>query len=293
MHFVLTGSSGFVGQALLQAARAAGHQVTCLVRRDPRADGEVRWYPERRVLDPYIFTGVDAVIHLAGASVAGGRWTPARKDLIMESRVGPTEFLAQTLADRPLPPPVLLCASATGYYGPNADRPVDERSPAGTGFLAEVCQEWEAAATSARKVGMRVVHLRFGVVLDASGGVLSRMILPFRLGLGGHLGSGQQMMSWISLRDALRAIQFCLECEAIEGPVNLVSPHALSNADFTQWLADRLKRPSVLPVPAWILRLLLGELAEELLLSSIDAQPRVLTEAGFSWEDAREPFLEL
>ena len=224
--------------------------------------------------------GMEAVVHFAGESLGPGRWTAGKKARIRESRIQGTKLLCQQIAQLDSPPKVLLAASGIGYYGNCGDTVVDESAPQGTGFLAELCEEWEAATRPAQEAGVRVVHLRLGIVLGEKGGALAAMRLPFRLGLGGRLGSGQQWMPWIGLADTVRAVDFLMTKDCAAGPVNLVSG-AVRNIEFTKALGAAMKRPTLLPVPAWGLRLLLGEAADEMLLSSTRAQPRRLGDLGF------------
>jgi uncharacterized protein (TIGR01777 family) len=233
--------------------------------------------------------GVDAVVHLAGEPVAGGRWNSERKLRIRASRVDGTRTLSRAMAQLESPPKVMISASATGWYGPSPEGEVDESTPAGPGFLAEVCRAWEGAADPAREAGVRVVHPRTGVVLAGDGGALAKMLPPFLLGLGGRLGSGRQGMSWIGLDDLLGLLHQALFDDSLEGPVNAVAPAAVDNAEFTRVLARVLKRPALLPAPAFALKLLLGEMAEELLLGGAFVRSTVLADSGF---DFHHPELE-
>jgi len=227
---------------------------------------------------------VDAVIHLAGESIATGRWTPAKKNRILASRVDSTRTLASAMAKLHPRPRVLVCASAIGYYGHRADETLTESSATGTGFLAEVCQAWEAAADAALQSGIRVVHLRFGMILSARGGALAKMLTPFRFGGGGIIGNGRQYWSWVTLDDVVRAILFAVERDQLVGPVNVVSPQPVTNREFTQTLGSVLHRPTVLPMPAPVARMALGEMADELLLASTRVLPATLTRAGFQFQ---------
>lgn len=266
---LVTGASGLLGSELLG---------TIDVRRLPRG---AAWDPEGGRVDPDVLRGAEAVVHLAGENIASGRWTPARKARIRQSRVAGTRALAEAIARLPRPPRVFVCASAVGIYGDLGDEPLTERSRPGAGFLAEVCQDWEKAAEPAREAGVRVVHLRFGVILSPKGGALARMLPPFRLGLGGRIGSGRQFMSWISLPDAAAVVRFALEDERVRGPVNAVSPAPVTNADFTRALGAVLRRPTLVPMPAVAARLAFGELADALLLSSARVFPLRLIELNF------------
>ena len=289
MNILVTGASGLIGSALVSALTAAGHGVTRLVRSQPKSgEKAVRWDPMAGTIDPRAFEGVDAVVHLAGENIAA-RWTPAQKVKIRDSRVKGTQVLSEALARLASPPKVLVSASAIGYYGDRGTEILTEDSAPGAGFLAEVCRAWEAATEPARQHGMRVVRLRFGIVLSAAGGALPKMLPPFRLGLGGVLGSGQQYMSWIALDDAVGAIQHAVVTDALQGPVNAVAPQAVTNQEFTKTLGKVLGRPTVFPLPAFAARLMFGEMADELLLASARVQPAKLLASGFSF---RYPELE-
>lgn len=281
---LITGSSGFIGMAVVGHLRAQGHAVRRLVRRPPAAPDEVRWDPAGGFVDADGVEGASAAVHLAGEGIAEGRWTEERKRRIRESRVAGTRLLSETLAAADAPPGVLLCASAVGYYGDRGDEPLDESSPPGAGFLPATCVEWEAAADPARRAGIRVCHLRFGVVLSPDGGALARMLPVFRLGLGGTLGDGRQFMSWVSLEDVVAAVRFLLGREELRGPVNVTAPDPVRNVDFTRTLGRVLGRPAVLRVPAPLLRLLLGELAGTL-LGGARVLPARLQAAGFRFRD--------
>lgn len=281
MHVAVTGSSGFIGSALVEALSAAGHRVTRLVRRP--AAGSVAWDPSSGAAASAGLEGVEAVVHLAGESLASGRWTPEKKEAIRDSRVLGTRRLCESLMRWPAPPATVVCASAIGYYGHRGDERLTESSASGTGFLAEVCREWEAACEPAVQAGARVVHLRLGMVLSPSGGAMAKLLPPFRLGLGGRLGRGAQWMSWIALDDALGAIQHVLAAPSVQGPVNLTAPHPVTNRDFTSTLGRVLGRPAILPVPAFALRLALGQAADELLLTSTRVLPSVLLASRYAF----------
>jgi uncharacterized protein (TIGR01777 family) len=291
MNILVTGSSGLIGSALTGKLTAAGHDVTRLVRSSGAAEHrQIRWDPAAGELDAESLEGFDAVVHLAGESVAAGRWTAAKKERIRSSRVQGTRLLAQTLGRLSRPPRVLVSASAIGYYGHRGDDALDEESPPGSGFLAQVCREWEAAADPARGAGIRVVHPRIGLVLSASGGALAKMLPLFRLGLGGPLGSGRQYVSWITLDDLVAAICHSIATDSLSGPVNAVAPEPATNRQFARALGRALRRPARLPAPAFALRAMLGPMADELLLSSTRVIPRKLTDSGFAFD---EPDLEL
>jgi uncharacterized protein (TIGR01777 family) len=253
-----------------------------VVRTKPRADAhEIGWNPATGDIDSAKLATVDGVVHLAGAGVAAKRWTDSYKFEIRDSRVRGTTLLCETLARGEDKPAVLVSASAVGYYGDRGDELIDESSPPGKGFLAEVCKDWEAATAPARDAGIRVVNLRIGVVLDPKGGALSQMLTPFKLGAGGVLGSGGQHISWITLEDIVRAIQFCLASAALSGPVNGAAPEPVTNRELTKTLGRVLGRPTLIPMPAFAARMAFGEMADEMLLGGARVQPRVLTSAGF------------
>ncbi|MGH9603651.1 MAG: TIGR01777 family oxidoreductase [Terriglobales bacterium] len=282
----VSGASGFVGAALVRSLRAQGASVKRLVRsapRDPATD--IAWNPAAP-LDPAAFDGLDAVVHLAGESIAG-LWTAGKKARIRNSRVEGTRHLATALAQCAKRPRVLVCASAIGFYGDRGDEVLREDSPPGSGFLADVCREWEAAAQPARDAGIRVVHLRFGMVASPTGRALKQMLLPFKLGLGGRLGSGRQYMSWISLDDAVGVIQHALLTDSLAGPVNAVAADSLTNSQFTKTLGAVLHRPTIFPVPEFVLRLMLGQMGEEVLLASQRVEPARLLASGYRFRHPR------
>lgn len=265
MRVLVSGASGLVGSALVQALEGGGHSVVRLVRRDPAAN-EIRWDPAGG-LAAKALEGFDAVVHLAGESIAGC-WTAAKKARIRASRVQGTGTLAAALARTGQPPKVMVCASAIGIYGDRGDEVLREESAPGGDFLAEVSKQWEAATEPAARAGIRVVSLRFGVVLSRSGGALARMLPPFRMGAGGRIGSGQQWMSWITLEDVVAVIQHALATDSLRGPVNTVAPNPVTNAQFTRALGEALHRPTIFPLPAFMVRLVFGEMGEALLLGS-------------------------
>jgi uncharacterized protein (TIGR01777 family) len=284
VRIAVTGSSGLIGTALVAALRADGHGVVRLVRQMPASEDEIAWDPLAPAggLGPGALDGLDAVVHLAGANVAGRRWTAAYKDEIRASRVRGTQALAAALAAASAPPSVLLSGSAIGWYGDTGGREVDESSPAGSGFLPEVVTQWEAAARQAGEAGIRVVTMRTGIVLSRHGGALARMLLPFRLGLGARLGSGTQVMSWITLADWAAIVGFLLTHPEISGPVNLTTPHPATNAELTSALAAALHRPGLLFLPEPALRLALGGVSSDI-LSSARVMPRRLEAAGYQF----------
>lgn len=284
MKIAVTGASGLVGRTLIPMLQTQGVDVVRLVRSMPGGDKDaIYWQPNRGEIDAEKLDGVDAVVHLAGEGIAEGRWTQAKMARIRGSRVQGTKLIAETIANLKSPPSVLVCASAIGYYGERGNEAVTEDSDPGTGFLPEVCKEWEASADPAREKGIRVVHLRLGVVLSPAGGALAKMLLPFRMGLGGVIGSGDQYMSWISLDDVIGAIRFAIEHEELAGPVNAVAPAAVTNREFTKILGKVLRRPTVFPVPAFVARLAFGQMGEDLLLASTRVEPRRLVEAGYEF----------
>ncbi len=282
-HVAISGASGLVGSAIANALEARGDRVSKLVRREGGA-GEIAWHPERGELDPSKLEGVTHIVHLAGENIGAGRWNDERKRRILESRTRSTELLAKTVATL-RPAPALIVASAIGIYGyDRGDVWLDESSPAtGTGFLADVCRAWEAAAEPARAAGVRTAHLRLGVVLSRDGGALAKLLPVFRLGGGGKVGSGKQYMSWVSIDDVARAFLHAIDHEAASGAFNVVSPAPVTNAEFTQALASALHRPAIVPVPAVALRLALGEMAEQTILASQRVRPTRLTDAGFTF----------
>ena len=283
MRVAITGSTGLVGSEVVSVLSAAGHEAVRLVRRAP-APGEkaVRWNPAQGEVDVAGLEGFDAVIHLAGENVGSGRWTAARKAAIRDSRVNGTRLLCDALAGLARPPKTLVCASAIGYYGDRGEELLTEESSHGTGFLAEVSREWEAASGSAARKGIRVVILRIGVVLSSTGGALPRMLPLFRAGLGGVIGGGSQYLSWVALDDLPFIVLHALQCGDLSGPVNAVTPHPVTNREFTEALGKALSRPTPLPVPAFALRLAVGgEMADALLLSSTRVIPRRLEETGY------------
>ncbi|MBI1953480.1 MAG: TIGR01777 family protein [Candidatus Omnitrophica bacterium] len=283
MRIALTGSSGFVGSALANfLIHQRRHEVIRLIRAPAQnQEGTAFWDPAAEKIDLDKLEGLDALIHLAGDNIAKGRWTPAKKELIRTSRVQATQFLSESLPKLKKPPAVFLSASAVGIYGSRGDETLNEDSPAGSGFLAEVGQAWEAATQPASQAGIRVVNLRFGMVLGAAGGALPVMTFPFRLGLGGTIGSGRQYMSWVALDDAVGAILHAIVIEQIQGPVNIVSPNPVTNREFTKTLGRVLWRPALFPLPAFAARLAFGEMADALLLASQRAVSARLKSTGY------------
>jgi len=284
MKIAVTGASGLIGSALVPALEASGHEVVQLVRRAPEGPSELAWDPAAESIDAERLAGVDAVVNLSGATI-GRRWTAARKREILASRVDSTTLLAETLAALEPHPAVLVCAGGIGIYGDRGDEILTEESELGTGFLAEVGTAWEAAAEPAREAGIRVVNFRQGIVLSRKGGALARLLAPFKLGLGGRVGSGSQWWSWVSMDDLVGAYRFALE-GGLEGPVNLVSPSPATNAQFVKALGRALHRPTVFPLPAVAVKTLFGEMGDAALLQGQRALPARLLEAGFTFRYA-------
>jgi uncharacterized protein len=279
---LLTGASGLLGSALLRSLKSRGFQVVRLVRGSASTDDQIAWDPLQPIA-PEAVSDFDAVIHLSGETVVG-RWTDAKKQKIRESRVVSTRNLALALAKAPEKPRVFVTASAIGYYGDRADELLREGSTSGAGFLAEVCREWEAAAQPVAEAGIRCAQLRTGVVLSSDGGALQKMLLPFRMGVGGNLGSGRQWMSWIHIQDWVGAVDHILKRDLLHGPVNMVATKPVTNAEFTTTLASVLSRPTIFPVPAFAAKLAFGQMAEEVLLSSQRVEPNRLVTSGYPFQ---------
>ena len=283
MKIAVTGAGGLVGSGLLPYLKEQGHEICPLVRRrDALAGQGIFWNPATGAIDRERLEGLDAVIHLAGENLSG-YWSAAKKERIMSSRRDGTQLLSTALAGLQQPPKVLISASATGFYGDRGVTVLDESSEHGEGFLAEVCTAWEKAADSARSAGIRVVHSRFGIILDAKGGAMGKLLPLLRFGLGGKLGSGRQYWSWITIQDVHRALAFCLNEAGLEGAVNFTAPAPATNAEFTRTAAQFLHRPAFFIAPAFALRLLMGEMANEMLLSSARVLPEKLLAAGFQF----------
>lgn len=281
----ITGATGLVGKALTQALQAREQTVVPIVRK-PRGPEEIAWDPAAGKLDATRLEGLDAVVHLAGENIAAGRWNAALKQRIRDSRVQGTRLLCESLAKVTNKPRVLVSASATGFYGDRRDAILGEDARPGQGFLPDVCQQWEEATVAAEAAGIRVVHLRIGVVLSPAGGALQKMLTPFRLCVGGRIGSGGQYWSWISLNDLVGSILHCLDHDELRGAVNAVSPEAVTNREFTAKLASALHRPAVFPMPGFVAKIVLGEMAEALLLSSARVAPLKLRESGYNFKHA-------
>jgi uncharacterized protein (TIGR01777 family) len=287
MKILVSGSHGLVGTALVQTLESEGYDIFRLVRHAPNAETEIEWSPDRYSIALARLEGFDAVVHLAGESIAEGRWTDEKKKRIRESRVKGTRLLGDALANLSQPPKAFVCASAIGYYGDRGDEILTEASAPGKDFLSDVCVEWEKATALAGEKGIRVVNCRFGIILDANGGALKKMLPPFRMGVGGKIGSGKQWMSWIALDDVVRGIEFALANDSIRGPVNFVAPAPVTNAHFTKTLGKVLSRPTTFPIPAFGVRLLFGEMADALLLSSQRVVSAVLQESGYLFKYAQ------
>jgi uncharacterized protein (TIGR01777 family) len=282
MRILVSGASGPIGAALLGALKAQGATVTRLVRNSATGNDQIVWDPSRP-LSPDTVSGFDAVIHLAGESIVG-RWTDAKKRRILDSRSQGTGHLAEAVAKASQPPRVFISASAVGFYGNRGDEILSENSPSGKGFAAEICRQWEAATHPAAKAGIRTAQMRIGVVMSADGGALPEMLTPFRLGLGGRLGNGRQWWTWVSVRDVVGAIQHVLNHNSLSGPVNAVAPNPVTNAEFTRILASVLNRPAIFPIPAFAVRMIFGEMGEELFLGSQRVEPTKLAASGYQFQ---------
>ncbi|MCL4140640.1 UNVERIFIED_CONTAM: hypothetical protein GTU68_009587 [Idotea baltica] len=285
MKILLTGSSGLVGSALRKDLLAKGQEVDVLVRGSGSSGKRIPWDPAAGVISVDSLEGYDAVVHLGGESIAEGRWTDDKMARIHDSRVDGTTLLAGALAKVTHKPKVLVCASAVGLYGDRGDDILTETSAPGSGFLADVCKAWEESCDPARDAGIRVVNMRIGVVLSNQGGALAKMLLPFKLGVGGKIGNGKQWMSWIELHDLVRAIRHAINTDSIEGGVNAVSPEPVTNKEFTKALGSQLSRPTLIPLPAFGARIALGKMADALLLASTRVKPDVLLKSDFRFEN--------
>jgi uncharacterized protein (TIGR01777 family) len=287
MKILIGGSHGLVGTALIKSLEGDGHEIFRLVRYAPRSESEIEWSPDRYSIALARLEGFDAVVNLAGESIAEGRWTEDKKRRIRESRVKGTKLLGDALANLTERPRTFICASAIGYYGNRGDEILTETSAPGNDFLSDVCVEWEKATALATEKGIRVVNTRFGVILDRQGGALAKMLPPFRMGVGGRIGSGKQWMSWIALDDVVGALKFALVNETLNGPVNFVAPGSMTNAEFTKTLGKALSRPAIFPIPAFAVRLVFGEMADALLLASQRVEPEQLTREGYKFQYLR------
>lgn len=284
MKILISGSTGFIGSALVLHLKHAGHRVICLVRSPPSSPNieHIMWDPEEDVIEKSL-ESFDAVVHLSGESIATWRWTRAKKVKIYNSRIRSTKLLAGALAKLSYPPRVFLCASALGYYGDRGSEQLIESSSIGEGFLPKVCGDWEAATQPAAQKGIRVVNLRFGAVLDSRGGMLDQMLPLFRWGLGGYVGRGEQFVSWVVRRDVLRVIQLAIENIAVKGPVNVTSPNPVTHKEFVKTLGRALSRPTFLFLPEILASWVFGEVAQEMLLASVRAKPKRLLDLGFQF----------
>jgi uncharacterized protein (TIGR01777 family) len=283
VRILISGASGLIGRALAERLRSAGDSVQTLVRRNQeQSEGEIAWDPDAGVLDSSRLDGVDAVVHLAGKPIAS-RWTEDTKKAIRDSRVRGTKLLAEVVARLPQKPNVFISASAIGFYGPRGDESLDETSTPGRGFLADLCQEWEEAAAPARDAGIRTVKLRTGLVLSRAGGMLARVLPHFKMGAGGVVGTGRQWLSWISLADATAAIQHAIATAELSGPVNLTAPQPVPNLEFSRTLGRLLGRPTLVPLPAFAVKMLFGEMGDELLLAGQRVLPNKLLASGFQF----------
>lgn len=282
LRILISGASGPVGAALVPFLKTQGHTVTRLVRTSARGQDQILWDPARP-LSPDSVSGFDAVIHLAGESIVG-RWTGGKKQRILDSRTQGTSHLAEAAAKAAQRPRVFISASAVGYYGDRGDEILRENSPSGGGFAAEICRQWEAATQLAANAGIRTAQMRLGVVMSADGGALPKMLPPFRLGLGGRLGSGRQWWSWVAVQDVVGAMDHVLNHDELQGPVNTVAPNPVSNAEFTTTLASVLKRPAIFPMPAFAVRLIFGQMGTELFLASQRVEPAKLAASGYQFQ---------
>jgi len=282
MNVLIAGASGLVGSALIPALESEGATVTRLVRTSPGA-AEIEWHPNNDQIDSAALEGCDAIINLAGENIAAGRWTDDQKRKIHDSRVNGTHLLSEAIAKLKQKPRVFLCASATGIYGDRGDEVLDEQSDSGGGFLAGVCREWEQATKPAVDAGVRTVNLRFGPILAREGGMLAKLLTPFKMGVGGKVGSGKQYISWVAIDDVVAAMKLALQDQSIHGPLNIVSPHPVTNEEFTKTLGHVLSRPTALAMPAFAVRLAFGEMADEMLLTSQRVIPKRLSDAGYEF----------
>ena len=284
MKILITGASGLIGRSLQESLSAKGFELLLAGRKVPASTTEIKWDVEHGFADPKQIEGTDVIVHLAGESVSGFRWTEQKKKAIRDSRVLGTRSVVSNIAGMAKKPKLFISGSAEGYYGDRGDELLTEDSPHGNNFLADVCGEWEAESLRAEEFGVRTVLLRTGIVLSKEGGALAAMLTPFKLGLGGVVGSGRQWMSWISLDDEIRIINFILENEQIRGPVNLVAPNPVTNREFAKTLGEVLSRPTILPLPKFAINLVLGEMGDALLLHSTRVMPKKLQKAGYEFK---------
>ena len=292
MKVAVTGSSGLIGTSLVSFLSKKDIVVSKILRENPE-DDDISWKPEDGDWNSAFTGGVDGIVHLAGESVASGKWTRKKKEKIRNSRIEGTKRLCEHILKLPTPPSVLVCASAIGYYGNRGVEFLNEGSPRGSGFLSDVCLGWEEATESVSKAGIRVVNVRFGIVLSKDGGALAKMMTPFKIGMGGKIGSGTQYMSWIAMDDVTSAIYHTLITESLKGPVNVTAPNPVTNKEFTNTLGEVLNRPAVIPIPAFAARLAFGEMANELLLASTKVAPKRLSDSGYEFQYPKlEPALK-
>jgi uncharacterized protein (TIGR01777 family) len=283
MKIAIAGASGLVGSALIPSLTNDGAAITRLVRSTPKS-GEIEWHPNQVEIKVQSLEGFDVIINLAGENIAGGRWTDEQKRKIRDSRVSGTHLLSEAIAKMEQKPQAFICASATGIYGDRDDETLDEQSESGSGFLAGVCREWEKACEPAIKAEVRVVNLRLGPVLARDGGMLSKLLTPFKMGMGGKVGSGKQYISWVALDDVVSAIKLAINDQTVRGPLNIVSPNPVTNEEFTRTLGHVLNRPTALAMPAFAARLAFGEMADEMLLASQKVMPKKLMSLGFRFK---------
>ena len=293
MKVLITGASGLIGTELQKSFEAKGYDMLLASRKDPTDDQHIQWDIEAGFSDPEKLEGIDSVVHLAGESISGLRWTEEKKKAIRESRVLGTRSVVDAISGLKQKPKVFIASSAIGFYGERGDEAVTESSAAGKNFLADVCKEWEAESRRAEDAGVRTVLLRTGIVLSKDGGALGTMLLPFKLGVGGVIGSGKQWMSWISMDDHIAAINFAIENEILRGAVNSVSPNPVTNEEFTKTLGEVLYRPTILPLPEFAVSMIFGEMGDALLLASTNVLPKRLEDAGFEFKFPRlKPAIE-
>ena len=284
MNILITGSTGLIGTALNDHLTKSGHTIYSMDRR-PHSKSPFHWQPHENSISFDESIAIDAVINLAGSNISDGRWTDAKKKIIFDSRIDSTTLLSNYLSQLPSPPKVFISASAIGFYGDTADKPADENHPNGSDFLAHVAQKWEEATQAAVDAGIRTVNLRTGIVLSPNGGALKQMLPPFKFALGGVIGSGKQYMSWVSLPEVCHIVEFILKTDTISGPLNMVNPSPVTNYAFTKSLGKALSRPTLFPMPAFVAKLIFGEMADALLLSSIRVEPSKLVNAGYKFID--------
>ena len=283
MKVAVTGSSGLIGSSLVSFLAEKSVTVSKILRENPEGDG-ISWKPEGGDWNSAFAGGIDGIVHLAGENIASGKWTRKKKAKIRNSRIEGTKRLCEHILKLPTPPSVFVCASAIGYYGDRGMEFLNEGSSRGSGFLPDVCLGWEEAAESLSKAGIRVVNVRFGIVLSKDGGALAKMLTPFKMGMGGKIGSGTQYMSWIAMDDVTGAIYHSLVTESLKGPVNVTAPNPVTNKEFTNTLGEVLKRPAVVPMPAFAAKLAFGEMAKDLLLASTKVAPKRLSDSGYEFQ---------